>query len=83
MLREHLVENVPVSVAVGTALSGGPPHRSGRAELPHPALTSGVWHRSLKVDLVLFPCHAVHSRCCHTLERVKALSKKLGSDVVQ
>ena len=65
-------------VAVGTALSGGPPHRSGRAELPHPALTSGVWHQSLKVDLVLFPCHAVDSRCCHTLERVKALSKCPG-----
>ena len=42
------------------------------------ALTSGVWHRSLKVDLVLFPCHAVDSRCCHTLERAKALSKCPG-----
>jgi hypothetical protein len=29
-------------VAVGTALSGGPPHRSQRAELPHWAPTSGT-----------------------------------------
>jgi hypothetical protein len=69
---------VSSEVAVGTALSGGPPHRSGPAELPYPALTSGVWHRSVKVDLVLFPCHAVDSRCCHALERVKAL---LGTPV--
>ena len=25
------------SIAVGTAVAGGPPHRSGREELPHPA----------------------------------------------
>ena len=30
-----------VTVAVGTALSGGPPHRSQRAELPHWAPRSG------------------------------------------
>ena len=35
------------SVAVGTALSGGPPHRSVRAELPHTAPTSGVWRRNV------------------------------------
>ena len=29
------------SVAVGTALTGGPPHRSQRAELPHWAPASG------------------------------------------
>ena len=28
-------------VALGTALAGRPPHRSGLEELPHPALTSG------------------------------------------
>jgi hypothetical protein len=28
-------------VAVGTALTGGPPHGSGHAELPHPALALG------------------------------------------
>lgn len=37
-------------VAVGTALTGGPPHRSGHAALPHPALTSGVWRRSAHSD---------------------------------
>ena len=30
-------------VAVGTALAGGPPHRSQRAGLPHWAPTLGVW----------------------------------------
>ena len=30
-----------LSVAVGTALAGGPPHRSVREALPHTALTSG------------------------------------------
>jgi len=29
------------SVAVGTALAGGPPHRSVREALPHTAITSG------------------------------------------
>ena len=33
-------------VAVGTALAGGPPHRSQRAGLPHWAPTLGVWQRS-------------------------------------
>jgi hypothetical protein len=28
-------------VAVGIALAGDPPHGSGRAELPHPALALG------------------------------------------
>ena len=28
-------------VTVGIALAGDPPHGSGRAELPHPALASG------------------------------------------
>ena len=44
---EHDREEFPVDgtrVAVGTALAGGPPHRSQRAGLPHwaPALGSGV-----------------------------------------
>jgi hypothetical protein len=34
-------------VAVGTALAGGPPHRSQRAGLPHWAPTSGAWRRSV------------------------------------
>ena len=33
-------------VAVGTALTGGPPHGSVRAELPHTALTLGIWRRN-------------------------------------
>jgi hypothetical protein len=32
--------------AVGTALTGGPPHRSVRAVLPHTAPTLGVWRES-------------------------------------
>ena len=28
--------------AVGTSVAGRPPHRSGRADFPHPAPTSGV-----------------------------------------
>jgi len=35
------------AVAVGTALAGGPPHRSQRAGLPHWAPTSGAWRRSV------------------------------------
>jgi len=35
------------SIAVGTVLTGGPPHRSQRAELPHWAPASGVWRRSV------------------------------------
>jgi hypothetical protein len=31
----------PERVAVGIALAGDPPHGSGRAELPHPALALG------------------------------------------
>jgi hypothetical protein len=34
------------AVAVGTALAGGPPHRSQRAGLPHWAPTLGGWRRS-------------------------------------
>ncbi len=34
--RDH-----PATVAVGTALAGGPPHRSQRAGLPHWAPASG------------------------------------------
>ena len=33
-------------VAVGTALSGGPPHGSVLAELPRTDLTLGAWRRS-------------------------------------
>jgi len=33
------------AVAVGTALAGRPPHRSGHEALPHPAPTSGMTQR--------------------------------------
>ncbi len=35
-----------VAIAVGTALTGGPPRRSQRAELPHWAPALGIWRRS-------------------------------------
>src|SRR5215471_13432138 len=40
----HFPQNMtsPHTVAVGTALASGPPHRSVREELPHTALTSGL-----------------------------------------
>jgi hypothetical protein len=45
--RDRGIEGQPTQlrtemrVAVGTALTGGPPHRSVREALPHTALTSG------------------------------------------
>jgi GNAT superfamily N-acetyltransferase len=39
-------ELVSAAGAVGTALTGGPPHRSQRAGLPHWAPTLGAWRRS-------------------------------------
>jgi len=40
----------PIRVAVGTALAGGPPHRSQRAGLPHWAPTLGAWRRSAPAE---------------------------------
>jgi hypothetical protein len=37
----------PTAIAVGTSLSERPPHRSGRAQLRHPALTAGEWRESV------------------------------------
>src|SRR5438132_2833863 len=45
-------------VAVGTALTGGPPHGSGRAELPHPALALGnnaKAHQRMRMITMLTP----------------------------
>src|SRR4029077_6149425 len=45
-------------VAVGTALTGGPPHGSGRAELPHPALALGnnaTAHQRMRMITPLTP----------------------------
>ena len=41
-------EHIPV--AVGTAISGRPPHRSVRAELPHTALTLDIWLQTAALD---------------------------------
>lgn len=35
-------------IAVGTRVAPRPPHRSGRAQLRHPAPTSGVWRRTAR-----------------------------------
>ena len=32
--------------AVGTAITGRPPHRSGRAQLRHPAPTESIWRQA-------------------------------------
>lgn len=37
-----LLASLPAHIAVGTLIAERPPHRSGRAEFPHPAPTSGV-----------------------------------------
>src|SRR5438132_14434478 len=45
-------------VAVATALTGGPPHGSGRAELPHPALALGnnaKAHQRMRMITMLTP----------------------------
>ena len=42
----YTVRQAAQDVAVGTALAGGPPRRSQRAELPHWAPTMGGWRRS-------------------------------------
>ena len=83
-------------VAVGTALAGGPPRRSVRAELPHTALTSGAWRRSdvrIRVqDLGLgnptidgppetFPRHPVP--LASTPQGVQPASRDLGAERFQ
>ena len=57
----------PPRIAVGTALSGGPPHRSQRAALPHWAPASGpsveahVWEGMLHTGRREPPsCDAIH-----------------------
>jgi hypothetical protein len=37
-------------VAVGMAITGHPPHRSGRALLTHPAPILGIWRRTAVQD---------------------------------
>ena len=38
----YLIVSLGTVIAVGMPIAGHPPHRSGRAEFPHPAPTSGV-----------------------------------------
>lgn len=46
---ERWQDQIPcMVVAVGTALSGGPPRRSVRAQLTHTALTEGEGRRSVR-----------------------------------
>ena len=53
------------SVAVGTALASGPPHRSVREGLPHTALTSGSYDGQL-----LFAACRTHHNLCDSLPRL-------------
>jgi hypothetical protein len=41
--RRRVQLSVRLQCRVGTAITGRPPHRSGRAQLRHPALTGGIW----------------------------------------
>ena len=69
-------------VAVGTALTGSPPHRSVRAELPHTAPTSGEWRKSdlaalrtfcFQNDALSRPC-VRHAAVCRSFPLVSPLS---------
>src|SRR5215813_12376406 len=53
------------SVAVGTALASGPPHRSVREEFPHTALTSGS-----SDGQPLFAACRTHHNLCDSLPRL-------------
>ena len=48
--RDWYFQEVPLPVAVGTAIAGRPPHRSVRAELPHTALTLDGWRQNERRD---------------------------------
>src|SRR6266498_2011639 len=59
-------------VAVGTALAGGPPHRSGRAELPHPALALGNnANAGRRVRMITTFTPILHPRLTYPLKRVE------------
>ena len=42
----YSLAGLPAHIAVGTRVTPRPPHRSGQAQLRHPAPTSGAWRRS-------------------------------------
>src|SRR5215813_294706 len=56
-----------ISVAVGTALASGPPHRSVREGLPHTALTSGSSDGpplvGIQMPSLLAACRTRHNLC--------------------
>ena len=41
-----------IFIAVGTAVAGGPPHRSVREELPHTAPPLGITVRRIRITLL-------------------------------
>src|SRR6266545_4806598 len=59
-------------VAVGTALAGGPPHGSGRAELLHPALALGNnANAGRRVRMITTFTPILHHRLTYPLKRVE------------
>ena len=67
VLRSPEIRILPVEV--GTALASRPPHGSGRAELPHPALALGSDASSLTYALHRW-CHVVSGSVSGTCSRV-------------
>src|SRR6266511_11045 len=66
------ITNNPLFVAVGTAIAGGPPHRSGRAELPHPALALGNnANAGRRVRMITTFTPILHPRLTYPLKRVE------------
>src|SRR6266540_4956755 len=71
-LRNTVVNPKSEYVAVGTALAGGPPHRSGRAELPHPALALGNnANAGRRVRMITTFTPILHPRLTYPLKRVE------------
>src|SRR6266498_1820911 len=69
----------PDIVAVGTALAGGPPHGSGRAELLHPALALGNnANAGRKVRMITTFTPILHPRLTYPLKRAGHALPALG-----
>lgn len=47
---QFLTSSLCITVAVGMAITGHPPHRSGRALLTHPAPILGIWRKTAAQD---------------------------------
>jgi hypothetical protein len=63
------------TVAVGTALMSRPPHRSGRAALPHPALTAGDDASSQGGNMTYPHQRTVHARSGTESDRPVVLAR--------